>query len=345
MRNKITIVLLVICTILLSGCIQRIESPTAAVTDELATSTAMNVCYINGAASHVALLYAFEKGIFQKYGLSVELTAMRSGSTASAAMIANELDICLMSGSSVINGVAAGADPVIIGGLFNSHIYSLIVTAEIESAEQLKGNVLAINRASGTTDIVMRAALQHLGLQADTDLQLLTVGGQSERIAAMTAGQVVGTVATVPESVRAIEKGFHELLDISTLNLPTAYVTVATRRSYLETHRDSALRFMQAVTEATAAMKKDKVGTIAILAQYLLLDPTTDASSLEVAYANLVQTHIEPIPYVTTEGIQADIAVLSSRNPQVATLTPEMVMDMSLVHELEQSGWFEELYE
>lgn len=101
---------------------------------------------------------------------------------------------------------------------------------------------------------------------------------------------------------------------------------------------------MKALSEAIAAMKKDQDGTLAILAQYLLLDPVTDKASLAAAYTNLVQNNIESVPS-TAEGIQAEINTLASENPQVATLKPEMVMDTSLVRELEENGWFKQLYE
>jgi ABC-type nitrate/sulfonate/bicarbonate transport system substrate-binding protein len=137
----------------------------------------------------------------------------------------------------------------------------------------------------------------------------------------------------------------HPIAIVDDLHLPAAYVTVATKRSYLTANRDAALQFLKALSKAIAAMKKDQDGTLAILAQYLLLDPVTDRASLEAAYINLVQNNIESVPYPTAEGIQAEIDALLGENSQVATLKPEMVMDTSLVRELEESGWFKQLYE
>lgn len=42
---------------------------------------------------------------------------------------------------------------------------------------------------------------------------------------------------------------------------------------------------------------------------------------------------------------QAEIGILALENPQVATLKPEDVVDMNVVCELEESGWFKGLYE
>lgn len=143
MLQRVT-VFLAICVLLLGGCIAPIRPPTTIIA---ASPVSMNVCYVRGASSHVAVMYAFEKGLFQKHGLSVQLLAMDGGSKAGTALIAGEADICLMSGGSVINGIAAGADPVIIGGVFNTQIYSLVVAAEIRTANDLKGKVSATDRA------------------------------------------------------------------------------------------------------------------------------------------------------------------------------------------------------
>lgn len=327
----------IIATLLLAGCLSPVAAPNALAP--------VNVCYVKGASSQVAGLYAFEKGLFQKHGLQVKLIAMESGSKAATALIAGDLDICLMSGTSIINGVAAGADPVMIGGLINTYIYSLMVTPEIQTPADLKGKVLATNQAGGATDVAIRATLKHFGLQPDVDVMLLAAGSQGERLVAMEAGQAVGTIVTVPESVQATKKGFHQLFDVASLQMPVSYVTVSSTRSYLAANRSLALAFMRAISESVAAMKKDKPGTIEVLAKYLLLDVTTDADSLNEAYAVLVNKYMSTVPYPTIEGIQAEIEILKVENPQVATLDPETVVDMSLVRELEESGWFKQLYE
>lgn len=345
MLQRITI-FLAICTILLSSCIAPIQAPSA-LTDTAASAPAsMNVCYINGNSSQVAVLYyALEKGLFEKHGLQVNLSGIESAAKAGTALITGSFNFCLMSGTSSINGVAAGADLVIIAGLLNTSIYALMATAEIQTPADLVGKIVASNQPGGGIDLVTRRVLEHLGLQPDKDVTLLPIGGQGERMAAMAAGQVSAALVTVPESVKALDRGFYQLFDVATLQLPTPYVTIATTRSYLAINRPYALQFLKAISEAVALMKKDKPGTIAILAKYLLLDSVADAASLEAAYAILVQKYMESVPYPTLEGIQSEIAILATENPQVANLTPEDVVDLSIVRELEESGWFQVLYE
>ncbi len=344
MFQRITI-FLALCTILLSSCIAPIQPSSALIDTSTSAPVSMNACYINGSSAHVAVQYAFEKGLFQKHGLQVNLLGTESGSKAGTALITGSFDLCSMSGSAIISAVAAGADPVIIGGLSNTSIYALMVTAEIQTPADLAGKVVATNQPGGGVDLVTRRVLQHLGLQPDQDVTLLAVGGQGERMAAMAAGQAAGTLMTVPESVKAVEKGFHQLFDVATLQLPTPYVTIATTRTYLATNRPQVVQFMAAISEAVALMKKDRPGTIETLAKYLQFDPIADAASLEEAYTVLVQKYMERIPYPTLEGIQAEIEILALENPQVATLKPEDVVDMSVVRELEENGWFKTLYE
>lgn len=338
-----TILLLTISLLLLfAGCVPLGQAPAAPAAELLTPVTVSN---ISGNSSQVAVFYALDKGLFAQHGLDVTLVTIKSASQTASALISGDLDFALMSGTASVNGVAAGADPVIIGGLLNTSVYALMVPAEIQTPADLIGKAVAINQPGGGSDLIMRKVLTHLGLEPDEEVMLLSIGGQSDRMAAMAAGQVAGTLVTVPESIHAEENGFHPLFDVASMGDPTPYVTVTTTRSYLAAHRPQALQFMAAVSEAIALMKQDKAGTIEVLANQLQLDPRDDAPMLEAAYTVLVEQYMMQIPYPTLEGVEAEIAILAQENPQVAKLTAEDVVDMSLVRELEESGWFDKLYE
>ncbi len=340
-----TLLPFVLLMLLLASCMPIQQRDSATIDPSGEALIRVTASQINGNSSQVAVFYALERGIFRKHGLDVELSAMKSASQTEAALISGNLDFALMSATASIHGAAAGADPVVIGGIINTSVYALMVTAEIQTAADLVGKAVAINQPGGGSDLIMRKALIHLGVEPDEEVTLLSIGGQSDRMAAMETGQVVGTLVTVPESIKATENGFHQLFDVASLELPTPYVTVSTTRSYLATNRPQAVQFMAAISEAIAMMKEDKADTIVVLAQYLLLDPLAEAAALEEAYRVLVQENMEEIPYPTVAGIEAEIEILAQENPEIAKLTATDLVDMSLVQELEESGFFKDLYE
>jgi NitT/TauT family transport system substrate-binding protein len=305
----------------------------------------LDVCFSAPSGTMAVAWYAFEKGLFKKYGLDINLVYISSGSKAVSAMIAGDVDFCQVSGPAVVSAAVAGEDLVMIGGLFNTYVYSLMVTPDIKTPEDLRGKAVAISQAGGSSDTAMREALKSMNLKPDEDVAILAVGGQAERLAAMETGAVAGTVVSVPESVEAKEMGYQVLLDMSKLGTPYQHTGIATSKSFIKDNRQVAVNFMKAISEAIAMMKEDKEGTMQVMAEYLLLDVEEDEASLTEAHEVLIKGYLPQAPYPTLEGIQTELTSLQAENPAAASFKPENVVDLSIVQELEKSGFISALYQ
>jgi ABC-type nitrate/sulfonate/bicarbonate transport system substrate-binding protein len=118
-KRSTVVVLCTLCWFWLVGCVPI--QPTGQPQNRAdAAVTPLRVCYSSNSATQSVMLYAYEQGIFQEYGLAVELIYIEGGSTATAALIAGAVDVCQIAGASVINGVVAGADLALIAGLFTT---------------------------------------------------------------------------------------------------------------------------------------------------------------------------------------------------------------------------------
>jgi len=316
---------------------QADEAPdTELETDILSPIT---VCASSTSANQIVFVYAQEKGLFEKYGLDIEFVTFNSGSDAATALVTGDVDICQISGSAVVYAALAGEEMVFIGGLFNRHLYSIVTRPEIQSVDDLVGSIFAISKPGGSADSMMRIAIQHWGLEVDQDVALLTVGNQSERLAAMETGDVSGTVLSVPETSRAKELSYQIFLDLGDLELPYPSISIAARRSFVSENREAALQFMKAVVEAIQLMKHDREDTIQVMAASLLLDPLEDAGMLAEAYDVLILQRLETIPYTPEAGIQTVIDLARLDNPDATQLTAADMIDNSLVMELDESGF------
>ena len=303
----------------------------------------VTACYSSLSGTQSVAPYAFEQGLFTKHGLDVELVYIDSGSTAATALIAGDVDVCQMAGTAAINAAAAGAPVKVIAGLFNTYVYSLMVAPDIQTPEDLVGKAVAISQPGSASDLAVRVALRSLGLEPDDEVAVLAIGGQSERLAALLAGSVSGTLVSVPETAKAREMGFHELLDMSTLNTPYQHTTVSARQDFIDDHRDAALRFLKAMAEAATRMKSDREGTVAVVAEYMLLDPVADRAALDETYDILMRKYLQGVPYPTLPGIQAVLDELAAEDPSAADVRPEQVVDLTLLTELEETGFFRDL--
>lgn len=321
--------LVLLCVGLLAGCV-AIRPPASKAT----ALTPLNVCYSSISAAQAPAFYAQAKGIYAHYGLKVNLVYIDSGSRAATALIAGEMDICHVGGAPIINAVVAGEDLVLIAGLFNRYPYALMTIPEIKTPADLRGKALAISSPGSSSDSALRALLPTLGLTPDTDVTILAVGGQSERIAAMASGVVAGTLVSMPETAQARALGYRELANMLQSDLPYPHNAIATSRHLIAENPDAVHRFLQATVAAIAQMKADQEGTIAVLAQALRLDVDADHAALAEAYNVFIVNGLATIPYPTEEGVARELAAMVAENPKATNFTAAQMVDTTLLTEI-----------
>ncbi len=330
--------LFALCAVLLVGCVAI-----RPMTTDATANIELDVCYSSISAAQVVALYAQEKGLYAQYGLDVNLVYVDGGSTAVTTLVAGEMDICQVGGAPLANAVVAGEELVMVAGLFNRYAYALMVMPEIETPEALKGKALAISSPGSSSDSALRALLPTLGLEADKDVAILDIGGQSSRMAAMEAGGVAGTLVSVPESAIARELGYHELANMLAFDLPYPHNGIATSRRFIAENRETVMRFLQATVASIVLMKADQAGTIALLAEFLQMDAEADRAALEEAYRVFVVEGLEIIPYPTEEGIQRQLDAMVADNANAANVSAADLVDTTLLAELEASGFVAQL--
>ncbi|AFY74913.1 ABC-type nitrate/sulfonate/bicarbonate transport system, periplasmic component [Synechococcus sp. PCC 7502] len=323
-------------------CTASYQAQNVAATFQALTS--VKVCTSSNSGNQLLVQYAKNKGIFQKYGLNVEVISIESGTEAAVAMIAKSVNFCQIAGSSVINAVIAGEDLVMIAGIFNQYPYAFISVPSIKTPQGLKGKAVAISKSGSSTDAAIRAALKYLKLNPDKDVEIAAVGGEGERLQAMEAGRISATVLSFPLSLKAKNKGYHTLLDMTTLDIPYQHTVIATTRSYIKANPQVTVNFMKAIVEAIATIKKDRKGAIATLVRANKYDPKADAAILEEWYDTTIQKKIAKVPYPTLKGITKMLGDVKVTNPQASKFKAEDTVDISILRNLEKSGFINNLY-
>jgi NitT/TauT family transport system substrate-binding protein len=303
----------------------------------------LTVCYSSLSAHQAVGQYALDHGIFERYGLDVELVYIEGGSTAATALIARDVELCFIAGSAVVNAAVAGEDVRIISGLVNTYIYSLIVQPEIETVEDLRGKNLAISDFGGSSDTATRVILESFGMDPDEDVAILPIGGTSTRIAALEAGEVAASVISPPRTVVAVNAGFVELLRMSDLNNPYQHTSIATTAEFIDGNRETALNFLRAVNDSIWSMKQDREGVYETIGTLLELDPVDDAEALREAFEVSVTSYLPFPTYPTIAGVQVLLDALFSENEAAALFTPNMIVDTTLLDDLEDDGFFQDL--
>jgi hypothetical protein len=99
-------------------------------------------------------------------------------------------------------------------------------------------------------------------------------------------------------------------------------------------------KFSRAMMEAIHYIKTDKEGTKAIYSKNLKL---TDPEGLERAYQAYVSVFPDNL-LPTPDGVKTMLDDLAPRNPKAAAADPKAFVDMSLVQEIEATGFIKQLY-
>jgi NitT/TauT family transport system substrate-binding protein len=289
-------------------------------------------------AGQVSAWMAKEGGYLSKYGIEAELIYIPA--VATQALIAGEIQLAQVTGVSTAGAILAGADVKIIASSLNRLVGFIYARPEIKSPEQLKGKKLGISRFGALSDTAAAIFLERYGLKRGTDVAIIQLGGLPEIVTAMDKGLIEAGFASPPNSSRAKRLGMRELFDIDALGLELQQTCITVTTKYLRERRPVVKSFVQAYAEGLHRFHTDRDFSIRVMKKYLRIDEKELFEDAYAAYAPRVQK----IPYPTLKGIKFILDEMAERQPQARKTAPESFVDLSLLQEIEQSGFFKQLW-
>lgn len=318
------------------------ESKTAKETKPQAKQLVkLRVPYVAVSGVMAPLWVTKEKGIFEKYGLDVELLYIASSTTLTQAMLSGEVQLAETGANPVVTANLAGADLVLIAGTTNLLAFSLYADPSIKKVEDLKGKAVGVSRYGASTDFGARLTLQRFGLQPDKDVAIMQTGGSPETLAALTSGNIQGAVFGAPSTLKAKKAGMHELVKMTDLKIPYSVNCFATSKKFLAENKETVSNFLKALVEGISVIKKDKAFTMQVLGKYT---KTEDAEVLGETYEYYLTDILPQVPYATEESVQTILDAEGARDPKAKEVKPASYIDNSVLKELDDSGFVKKLY-
>jgi len=284
---------------------------------------------------------AHEAGIFAKYGLQVEVIATPSGLQGMNTLIAREVDFVHIAGGTTAGAAVGGADVKIIATYVGTLLQNLVVRPEIQKAEQLRGKSLGISRFGTSLHTGARIALKHLGLEPGRDVAIVEIGSGDWIVGALQGALVHAGIMGYPGSSKAVKLGNRIMLHLPTLNISYAANGLSTRGELIRNDPDLVRRYVSAVIESVALMKKDRAFTMKIFRKYLRLD---DPDLLAETYDVQIAKYLMKTPLPTVESVRSVVDELAERNPKAKDQDPNKFFDDRFVRQLESSGFIDSLY-
>ncbi len=281
-----------------------------------------------------------DRKLLQKMGVEPEIIAISASPTVLQTLLAGEIDAASISVTTLTSSRLQGADTVMIVGVVPTFVDHIVSLSSITAPEQLKGKTAGVNRLGSTSDLGLRLALRKLGVDPDKDTKIIPTGGTAERLAALSKALTQFTIIPEPFLTQAEKLGFRNFFNISDLKIPFWWNGILSREAIVKAKRPLMLKLVRAVIEAIHIIKSEKEYAKALFKKNL---GVADPEGLERAYRDYSNAFPE-IPYPTPDGVKTMLDYLALKDPKAAAADPKTFVDMSLVQELEASGFIKQVY-
>jgi NitT/TauT family transport system substrate-binding protein len=292
-------------------------------------------------ANQMTFPVAFDAGYFDKYGVKVNLEYVDGSAAGLPALVSGEFDTITLGGQAVVTAEAAGSDLVMVAGFINEAVLRMMATSDIKTVADLKGKSIGITKVGASDYVLWKSIISRQGW-TDKDLTFVNGNNVAGQIALLQRGDAKAIFVSPPNDVLAEQAGGHLLLDTAKLDPPIASQQngMVVSRKVLAAKRPAFVSIVKASVEAMHRWAVDPAFCKSVIAKYL---KETNQKFVDVGYEAYVPVWPK-VPYPSREGFANVVAEVASTDPKAKGLTYEQLTDVSLVKELEDSGFIQQVY-
>ena len=156
----------------------------------------------------------------------------------------------------------------------------------------------------------------------------------------MRFGKVHGGVFSPPDTLRARDLGFRELLNLTTVGTKAQTSAIATTRKWAREHPELVERYIRAVIKGAHRLKTDKPFAAKAIAKYTR---QSDPRLLDEAY-DFYRDQWGKDGFPSPEAIQKNIDVAAADIPEAKDARPDQFVDLTFVNRIKGSGLIAELW-
>jgi NitT/TauT family transport system substrate-binding protein len=300
----------------------------------------ITLSYVSVTANYAPAYIAADAGLFAKHGLDAELTLIASGPTSIQSLVGGDVQFVVGAGPAPVAAFANGAPLQMLMAWLPKLDLLFMVDPSITSPELLRGKAIGVTRLGGLPHFAARMALKHWGLNPDTDVQYLQMGGTPEILGGMQQGVVAGGAYAHPTNLRAQQLGFRVLGDFAEMGIPYQSGVVVGTQHYVEANPEVVRRVARAITEAIKVAFTDDETTLAAVAKYTKVDDPAVLQESLVRLRNIVQK----VPYPSIPGLRTVIEEVAESDPRAIGLRPEDLINTAALEQLEREGYVKALW-
>ena len=305
----------------------------------IGAAQAVRVGYPSLATGFAASWVTADKGIWKKQGIDVELIFLRGGGRTVAALIGGSVDVILGSDLGVITAIVQGANLSRVGVTTNTLGYSIVVQPSIKSIRDLKGKIIGITPGRDAAYARVAKLLRDNGMDPSKDVTYLSVGdgGPAARVAALSSGVIHASMFTPPSDMISEKAGMRILTRLDVANVGGG---INTTPQWIQKNRPLALRFLRGYMEGIHYLKTHKDESLKIFSKYVRNPDLGIMAYLYEEISTRAERDLRPAP----EALRALFELAALDFPQAKKLNEKDNSDLSLIEEIQRSGFIDQLY-
>lgn len=224
----------------------------------------------------------------------------------------------------------------------------VIATQEVKSAEDLNGKKVIVTARAPCVFGNLKHSLDLGGADLSTIEWVSAARGDNwsgnyrRVVEAVARGEAIAAAVDPPYDLQGEKLGLH------TLDVPKVPVihnaTMCANRDWISANEDTARAFLQSMIDAIYFFKTEKQKACEILergiGRHLGIESADEIEHLWATWAGLLSPKPFPHPLAVWNVYNLDVA----SNPEVNFIGPFEIWDTSILREIDDSGYIDELY-
>ncbi|HLH26197.1 MAG TPA: ABC transporter substrate-binding protein [Chloroflexota bacterium] len=304
-----------------------------------AAPVAIRTAYTTAGASMAALWLADETGAFKEQGLDAEVAFIGAGQAILGALSSQEAPIVLAGANQVIEANLQGGQYVLLGAAMPYLTNSIYVSPDVQTPDDLRGKSIGVSNFGAISHVALKIALEHWGLTEGRDVQVVRSGGTPETLAAMQTGAIAGGSFSPPQTFRARDLGFRELIDVAALKVEMGSAAIVSTRAYVAAHSNVVERYLKALIRGAHAFKTQKDPSVESIMVHTKLDDRATAEDTWEYYRGQMSDDMAMSP----RGVENNLRFIADDKPEARNARPEQFLDSSFTDKIKASGYVEQV--
>src|ERR671914_2366047 len=287
------------------------------------------------------LWVAQEKGFFAKNGLDVQSIFISGSPTLIASLNTGDVHFGYTGGTATL-GAAVGGLEIRMIAAFANHVQTVLGgRPEIKTPADLRGKRIGVTSIGGTGWMSAMLGLEQIGLNAERDkISLAAFGDQRVISQALETGTIQGASLAGVFGQRLKRAGYHFMGELE--KIPLVGTSIVVKSDYLANQQSAVRNTLRAMIEGHGFVHNpaNKAAVIEITSKKLGI---TDPLAANDGYEDYLR-RTDRRAFISIDGVKNIQRFMKLRNPKIADVNLERLIDESLLRDLGKSGFMEQSF-